>query len=190
MMINEKEATKRLLYAIFKTPEERLKLNERAMLSNLKKCISNPKGFSFKDVTDIALKGLKIQENTAYEKMYQDIYSFTAYVDEEKKVVALKFEDGSISKVKCAEGDTFSVEAGISIAFTKHLIGTSNKDFKKILDNKIVYTNRKESKQPLKPDVKQLETSKNQDVKQEETPKTRKKAVKEKVSTGTSTLNK
>lgn len=61
------------------------------------------------------------------------------FVNPNKKAIALKFEDGYISKAQCMKGDKFDILTGIAIAFLKayysktelkELVNASNKELK------------------------------------------------------------
>lgn len=44
-----------------------------------------------------------------------------------QKVIRCTFSDGDIQKAVCCDEDTFTLEAGISVCITKHLIGGTSK---------------------------------------------------------------
>lgn len=59
-----------------------------------------------------------------------------------EKVVRCTFSDGDTQKAVCCDEDTFSLEAGISVCITKHLIGGTSNYNKAIKQGVDCYQNR------------------------------------------------
>ena len=59
-----------------------------------------------------------------------------------KKVVRCTFSDGDVQKAVCCEEDTFTLEAGISVCITKHLLGGTANYNKAIKHGVDCYKNR------------------------------------------------
>ena len=66
------------------------------------------------------------------------------FVDEQEKVIVVKFLDNTIEKVKCSEEDDFDINVGVAIAIARHIFGSHSNYYKKIL-GKITYTKKAES---------------------------------------------
>ena len=60
------------------------------------------------------------------------------YVNENKRTIVVKWLTGERTKVKCAKGDTWNVEAGINAAIVKY-ITKSNHAYYKDIHKKIEY---------------------------------------------------
>jgi len=142
-MINDKEATRKLIEAIFKSPEERMELNRKLAKEKIARTICSRNGFSMKEVLDIVDKSLTFQEDLMMEKVYTDLYSFSIYANEDKKRVVLKFDDGSVAKAKCADEDTFSVEVGMAVAFMKHFLGKSRDEITEFVQERTINSSKK-----------------------------------------------
>ena len=64
------------------------------------------------------------------------------HVDESKKVMVVKWDDGTETKVTCDPQDNFSIDVGFGMAFTEHMFG-GKREFKekwwKIIQRRIKY---------------------------------------------------
>lgn len=66
------------------------------------------------------------------------------YVDEVKRIVVVKFYDNSIEKVHCSKEDDFDPAVGAALAISRHIFGSHTKFYKRVLRDKIQYTNKEE----------------------------------------------
>ena len=56
------------------------------------------------------------------------------HFNKEKGVTAVKWKDGTVTKVKCAEGDTYSCEIGLALCHMKYMYNNSNNNYHKVID--------------------------------------------------------
>ena len=70
------------------------------------------------------------------------------YVNEAKRIVVVRFSDGSVEKVKCCEEDDFDVTVGASIAICRYIFGSHTAFYRKVIGKKVINTNnaKKEEK--------------------------------------------
>ena len=67
-----------------------------------------------------------------------------------EKVVRCIFADGDVQKAVCCEEDTFTLEAGISVCITKHLLGGTSNYNKAIKQGMDCYKKRIKAEEDLK----------------------------------------
>ena len=65
---------------------------------------------------------MQIEFTNNYE-LFEEVKCKKIYVNKKDKVVAVKWTDGTTTKVKCGAGDKFDVFSGFCIAFTKKMFG-------------------------------------------------------------------
>lgn len=58
------------------------------------------------------------------------------YVNKEKRLVIVKWIDGSSTKVKCQPGDDFCITIGVALAYCYKFFGSKNK-FNKVIVERI-----------------------------------------------------
>lgn len=81
--------------------------------------------------------------NSAPKPLTTD-YVKRIFVDEQEKIVVVKFYDDTIEKVKCSNEDDFDVQVGVAIAIARHIFGSHSCYYKHILGKKITYTKKAE----------------------------------------------
>lgn len=56
------------------------------------------------------------------------------HFNKEKGITAVKWKDGTVTKVKCAEDDTYSCEVGLALCHMKYMYNNSSSDYHKIIE--------------------------------------------------------
>ena len=71
-------------------------------------------------------------------------YVKAIYVDEQARLIVVKFQDNQIEKIKCSKEDDFDISIGVSLAIARHVFGSHARFYKHILGKKVIYTKRLE----------------------------------------------
>lgn len=93
--------------------------------------------------------------DTAYEQGYEqgvnDAVSIQSIlINEEAKVVTIKFLDGDVRVIRCHQEDEFDYNVGVSLAISEHIFGSKNqrnkiiKEVAKVIKkSKVTQSNKK-----------------------------------------------
>ena len=69
------------------------------------------------------------------------------YVNEEKRIIVVKFVDGTVEKVKCDEEDDFDVTIGVALAICRRIFGSHARFYKKVVKDKTILVKDKIKKE-------------------------------------------
>ena len=153
----DKEGATRLMETIFLSPRE---ANQNEAARNFAKLVNlinkGLKEEDFSEAYEFYLNALERYADTEKYAQYHDDSEFVAYVNEEKKTVALKNKDGFVTKVKCDENDAFNMYAGVALAYMKSNLGfTNSREFVEFINSKIQKYELRDNKE-LKAEQKDL----------------------------------
>lgn len=65
----------------------------------------------------------RLQESHKINNNFEELKCKKIYVNKKDKVMAVKWNDGTTTKVTCGAGDVFNIFEGYCIAFTKKMYG-------------------------------------------------------------------
>lgn len=145
----DKEGATRLMEAIFLSPREANQNEAKRSFVKLVNLVN--KGLKDRDLSEAYECYLNILERYADAEKYAsycDDSDFVAYVNEEKKTVALKNKNGFVTKVKCDENDAFNMHAGVALAYMKSNLGfTNSREFVEFINSKVHEYESKDNKE-------------------------------------------
>ena len=105
---------------------------------------------SYMDLWKTGERASEVLEEKRRDDMSNTIFNVIEIVP--NKVVKVVFCDGTVEKVVCHEGDTFSLEMAITICMAKKLYGGTAAYNKAVRDGMKIYKERLEWKQKAKED--------------------------------------
>lgn len=146
------EAFRNLAETILYGPKEQANREAKRNFTTLVKIISSG---DLDTAYDFYMKVLDSYADKMSYVEFIDNKDFKAYINEDKKTVAIKTHDGFITKVKCDEEDEFNPIAGVAIAYMKYHFGIANsREFVKAVQEKMYYSNKKDEEPQKDLDVK------------------------------------
>jgi len=67
------------------------------------------------------------------------------YVDDEEKVVVVKFCTGDTEVVKCGEHDEFDINVGVALGICRYLFGNHTRFYKHVVERKTIHNQKRKA---------------------------------------------
>lgn len=123
----------KLLNAIFDDKETVNRITRKNNISRFLKYMSTPRTES--EVTKYLGMLLEDEFSRGVDSALEKNQIDKVYVNETKGTVVIAWKDGNITKSKCAKEDTFDLNVGFAVAYTKYFFGSSSNGYKYFINN-------------------------------------------------------